>query len=140
MRLHLREHRKRAGVTLVQAGAAVGVHASAVQKWERNVNAPTTRDLIRFAELYGIHPGAFFMAPDRSDVDERIDVLRVYGRLSDTHPAALLLAGEEPERRDQALRLTRCLTILERVPIEYAERWLAIGEAYPSGPGDRRPT
>jgi hypothetical protein len=52
--------RRTAGLTLVQAGAAIGKHWMTISKYERGLIDPPASVLVAFAALYGVHPGEFF--------------------------------------------------------------------------------
>ncbi len=130
--LYLREHRTLAGMTLKDLAERLELHFTAIQKWEKGVSSPTVPHLLNLAHIYGVHPGALFFDPSGLAIKQRLDSLAVFAKISGVNPAALLLAGEEPERRDRAEQLTRCLEVLDRMPGEWAESWLRVGEL--SGP------
>lgn len=127
-RLYLKEYRRRAGVTLKQVGEHLGLHFTAVQKWETQVSSPPARDLFRIAERYGVHPAALFLDPDGFDKAESIGLLQVHAKLAGVHPAAQLLTGGDLERLRMAEQLTRFVAVLERNSPKWIDRWLKLAE------------
>ena len=126
--LHLAAYRRRARLTLQQVGDRLGYHLSAVQKWEKHVVSPTSNDLIRIAELYGVSPGTLFLDPEEIARIRSSATPNVFAQVAGVHPAALLWAGEDPERREHANKLTRCIAILERISPAWAEQWIKLAE------------
>jgi transcriptional regulator with XRE-family HTH domain len=126
--LYLREYRVRAGLTLKELAERLEIHFTAIQKWETRVSSPTIPHLLNLAHIYEVHPAALFFDPSGIDPKRKIDALVTSAGIAGVNPAALLLAGEEPERRQRAEQLTRCLTILDQKPAEWAEHWLKLGE------------
>jgi transcriptional regulator with XRE-family HTH domain len=53
----IRELRLRAGMTQQEVGKVLGVSHACVNRWERQVNAVSTRQLNRLATLFRVHPG-----------------------------------------------------------------------------------
>jgi transcriptional regulator with XRE-family HTH domain len=126
--LYLREYRVRAGLSLKELARRLEIHFTAIQKWETRVSSPTIPHLINLAYIYEVHPAALFFDPSGSDQKRRVDALVIFAGIAGVSPAALLLAGEEPERRQRAEQLTRCLAILDRLHDDWAEHWIKIGE------------
>ena len=56
----IREYRERMGLSQKQLAAALGVDSSAVCLWENGKTAPTMKNLIRLAEVFGCSPGDLF--------------------------------------------------------------------------------
>ena len=56
----IRENRERMGLLQKQLAAALGVDSSAVCLWENGKTAPTMKNLIRLAEVFGCSPGDLF--------------------------------------------------------------------------------
>lgn len=72
MAIYLREWRKAAGLTLEHVGNKLGIHLTALQKWEKGVNAVDTRDIERLGKLYGVHPSALFYHPEDVGAAKRL--------------------------------------------------------------------
>ena len=51
---NIREHRKRSGLSQEKLAELVGVSRQAVTKWETGQSAPSTDNLLRLAEIFGI--------------------------------------------------------------------------------------
>jgi transcriptional regulator with XRE-family HTH domain len=136
-RVHLKEYRKRAGLTLQQVAARLELHATSVQKWETGVSSPTARDLMRLAHVYDVHPGALFLDPEGIERTKTIDALITVAALAGVNPAALVIAGTEPERRHRAEQLTRCNTVLDRKSPEWCHHWITLGELSSEAPSHR---
>ena len=50
----IREHRKRSGLSQEKLAELVGVSRQAVTKWETGQSAPSTENLLRLAEIFGV--------------------------------------------------------------------------------------
>jgi len=50
----LREQRKRAGMTVVQVGVALGFHHSTISRWERGESMPDEADTAAALAVYGV--------------------------------------------------------------------------------------
>ncbi len=50
----IKAHRQAAGLTQEQVAEAVGVSRQAVAKWERGLSAPSTENLVKLCEAFGI--------------------------------------------------------------------------------------
>jgi transcriptional regulator with XRE-family HTH domain len=110
----------------------MNLHFTAIQKWETGVATPTVRHVFKLAKIYDVHPGALFFDPSGIHSKHFSDTLIVMAASLGVHPAALFLAGTDEERCERARQLTRCLSILDRVPQEWAELWLKLGELVPA--------
>ena len=78
MRQKLRELRARDGLTQDQVAKAVGVHESAVSRWEGGTRFPTAEDLVRLSDLYQVSVDALlgkdlqYAAPGAALLDRRL--------------------------------------------------------------------
>lgn len=59
----IRAMRRRAGLSMRQLGAAVGVSAMAVSKWERGITSPTSEHLLALAAALGVKACTFCERP-----------------------------------------------------------------------------
>src|SRR4030081_1977061 len=50
----LREQRKRADMTVVQVGEALGFHQSTISRWERGESMPDEADTAALLAIYGV--------------------------------------------------------------------------------------
>src|SRR6266567_1655186 len=50
----LREQRRRAGMTVVQVGEALGFHQSTISRWERGETMPDDADTAAVLAIYGV--------------------------------------------------------------------------------------
>lgn len=49
---HLKEMRRKAGLSVLQASEALGMSRNTIEDWERGRKAPTERDMPRLLKLY----------------------------------------------------------------------------------------
>ena len=52
----MKAERARAGMTLEEVSAVIGVHANAVYRWENDLSEPTASNLIALCHLYDCSP------------------------------------------------------------------------------------
>lgn len=128
MAVYLKEYRKRAGLTLQQVADQLGLKPPSVHKWESEATSPTLRDVIRLAKIYGIEPERFFADPSQSGWPARIVV---WAKLAGIHPAAWFLVEEDPERTDEAKKVSRLLEVFYEIPDVLQDHWLGVGKTYP---------
>lgn len=128
---YLREYREMAHLTLKQAAEKMGIVAQTIHKWEHQQNWPAIPDLIRLAEVYGIHPSAFFMAPHRPKINPDFDAIRVVAAVAGISPTALTWIGGDLSLVDEAEEFTRAVKVFERLPPKLRQHWLQNGETYP---------
>ena len=122
--IYLQDWRVRQGLTLKQAGEAVGRHLASIQKWERGGTSPTLREIELLAQAYGIHPAAFFFHPDGLGAEAGTDSEQMRAKIVATEPAAFW-AKRNPSR---AKELSDCLFVLEHVPATFVFHWLEMAK------------
>ncbi|WP_439813999.1 helix-turn-helix domain-containing protein [Zavarzinia sp. CC-PAN008] len=71
--LQLRAIRKRSGLTLQAVATSLGIDHTTLQRWETGKRDPSVSDILRLADLYGVHPGEIFRPlPGQDDQAARV--------------------------------------------------------------------
>ena len=130
-RAYLKEYRTRAGQTLKQAAAKIGVAAQTVHKWEHAINSPSLPDLIKLAEAYGIPPSVLFISPDERALGHWDDkAIQAAAKMADVHPLALQWIGGDLTNIQEAEALTAILKIFQDLPPMFRDQWRKSGENF----------
>lgn len=66
---HLREWRKRRGLTLQQVADLTGVELAAISRYERGEREPNVSKILVLARALNIHPADLFRTPDEATLD-----------------------------------------------------------------------
>lgn len=106
MPLYLREWRNSLGLSLTQASATIGVHFTALQKWEKGTRKVGSKELRRIARAYGIDEIALYYHPDDRDAAAR------------ARRALLILGDMDPQTAEQWLRLAETMLGAGAAPAE----------------------
>lgn len=64
---NMKAERARAGMTLEEVSAVIGVHANAVCRWENDLSEPTASNLIALCHLYDCSPEYLLGMVDERD-------------------------------------------------------------------------
>jgi transcriptional regulator with XRE-family HTH domain len=150
-RLYLREYRKLHRRTLKEISEFLGIHLTAIQKWETHKAFPPIPSLIKLSDEYKIHVAALFFDPTKSESRPVLELLAESRKHIDM---ALFLArnsGElgaeekiSPELKEEFFRLrnhstigsvlvktselVRAEKIISSLPTSWIETWLNLAE------------
>jgi len=70
----IRELRERAGLSQMQLAVKVGVSLGAVRLWEAGKAEPKGRNLLKLAEVLGVHPAEIEFGQQAAEQHEEQDV------------------------------------------------------------------
>ncbi|HEX9338572.1 MAG TPA: helix-turn-helix transcriptional regulator [Pseudonocardiaceae bacterium] len=126
----LREQRKRAGMTVVQVGEALGFHHSTISRWERGESMPDEADTAAALAVYGVR-GA--------DRDRLVELVRL-NSVADwvaPHGGQQLAALMEYERRAQRITEVHPLLVPGLLQTRDYARSLMIGNGVSPNDAER---